>query len=92
MKRFYLYIICVLPVVLASCSSTKNEAALDSTWMQIQPGMTKEKVYTDLGQPIRETNRESEWRRPEGRGWRVVVISFDENSRVTVVRGHQEQK
>lgn len=60
--------------------------------MEIQPGTTKEKVYKELGRPVREADRESEWRSPEGKGWRVMVISFDENSKVTVVRGHQEQK
>ncbi len=92
MKRLYLSIASVLLLVLASCSSTRNESAADGAWMQIQPGMARQEVYAKLGQPFRETGREAEWRRPENNGWRVVVISFDESGRVAVVRGQHEQK
>lgn len=70
----------------------QDRLSRDRTWMQIQPGMPKQEVYAKLGQPIRETDREAEWRRPEDNGWRVVVISFDENGRTALVRGHHEQK
>ncbi len=92
MKVIYVSITCVLLLVLVSCGSTRNESPSDSAWMQIQPGVAKQEVYAKLGQPFRETGREVEWRRPEGHGWRVVVISFDANGRVAVVRGQHEQK
>ncbi len=91
-KRLYLSTGCILLFGLASCSSTKTDSGSDRAWMEIQHGMPKQEVYTKLGQPIRETDREAEWRRPEDNGWRVVVISFDGNGRVDVVRGHHEQK
>jgi len=92
MKRLFLSFASVLFLVLAGCSSTKMDSIADSTWMQIQPGMTKQEAYAKLGQPIREADRESEWRRPEGNGWRVVVVSFDQNGRVAVVRGQHEHE
>ena len=92
MKLLYVSIACFLLAAFTGCSSTKEESASDRAWMQIQPGMTKEEVYTKLGQPFREADREGEWRHPEGHGWRVVVVSFDENGLVAVVRGEQRHQ
>ena len=85
-------IACALLLVFAGCSSTKNESAADRAWMQIQPGMAKQEVYARLGQPFREAEQEVGWRRPEDRGWRVAVISFDENGCVAVIRSQHKQK
>ncbi len=60
--------------------------------MQILPGTARQEVYARLGRPVRETDREAKWRRAEGDGWRVVVISFDEKGRGAGVRGQHQSK
>ena len=93
MKLFKHYIIGLLAMVLVSCSSIRTDSAFDRAESQIQPGMTKQAVYTALGQPVREAEREAEWHSATNQtSWRVVVVSFDKSGRVAVVRSHQEQK
>ena len=93
MKQSNHCIIVLLTLVLVGCSSTKPDSAFDRAVSQIQPGITKQAVYTALGQPVREAGREVEWEGHEGgKDWRVVIVSFDENGRVTAIRSHGEQR
>jgi outer membrane protein assembly factor BamE (lipoprotein component of BamABCDE complex) len=93
MKYINHYIIILLAAMLVGCSSTKTGSSFDRAESQIQPGMTKQAVYAALGHPVREAGQEVEWDgREGGKDWRVVIVSFDENGRVTVVRSHGEQR
>ncbi len=93
MKRVYDSIIGVLAVVLTSCSSTRTDSTFDRAESRLQPGMTKQAAYAAMGQPVRETEREAEWHSATNQmSWRVVIVSFDENGRVAVIRSHQQHK
>jgi hypothetical protein len=60
---------------------------------QIQPGMSRQAVYSTLGQPAVETDRQVQWDVNEGKdNWKVVLISFNNSGQVTAITSHGEQK
>ena len=62
--------------------------------------MSREQLHAALGEPVRETEREAEWRTPvvkvgwpsKTAHWRVLEVYFDESSRVMMTRDYAQQE
>ncbi len=79
----------LLGLVLVGCTSTKPTQDIYQSIHRIHPGMTRQTVYTDLGQPVHNAGRDAEWDVKDGGTDSVVfIVSFDDKDRVTGVHGH----
>lgn len=93
MKPFTYYAIGLLTMVTAGCSTTPKSPSVDATLSQIQPGMSRQAVYSTLGQPAVESNQNAQWDVQAGKdNWRVVMVSFNDAGQVTAIRSHAEGK